>query len=118
MRFLDKTNSLTQWKRSRMNSQEMDSMMSMMHSQINRAISSARGERVIPEVQNTVSLLPLGIRDTESGWASNNQENRDETTGFKTKITEKDCMSFDLRDTKDLVPYSDTSREHSPRDCI
>ena len=29
--------------------QEMDSMMSMMHSQINRAISSAIAERVLPE---------------------------------------------------------------------
>ena len=33
-------------------SQEMDSMMSLMHSQINRAISSALSDRVIPEIRN------------------------------------------------------------------
>ena len=38
-------------------SQEMDSMMSMMHSQINRAISSVIVERVTPEIQNMVSSL-------------------------------------------------------------
>ena len=38
-------------------SQEMDSMMSMMHSQINRAISNAISKRVIPEIQNIVSSM-------------------------------------------------------------
>ena len=33
-------------------SQEMDTMMSMMHSQIKRALSSAISERMIPESQN------------------------------------------------------------------
>ena len=33
-------------------SQEMDSMISIMHSQINRAITTAIAERVIPEIQN------------------------------------------------------------------
>ena len=33
-------------------SQEMDSMMSMTHSQINRAITTAIAQRVIPEIQN------------------------------------------------------------------
>ena len=47
-------------------SQEMDSMMSMMHSQINRAISTAIAERVIPEIQNIVgSMSSSGNRDTE-----------------------------------------------------
>ena len=36
-------------------SQEMDSMMSMVHNQINRAISTAIPERFIPEIQNIVS---------------------------------------------------------------
>ena len=36
-------------------SQEMDSMISLLHSQINRAISTAITERVIPEIQNIVS---------------------------------------------------------------
>ena len=38
-------------------SQEMVSMMSMMHNQTNRAISTAIAERVIPEIQNMVSSM-------------------------------------------------------------
>ena len=86
--------------------QEMDSMMSMMHSQINYALSSAIAERVIPEIQIMVRSLSSGNRDTESGSSSNNQENNDGTTGFKSKITKKDCRSvFDLRDTEDCSPH-------------
>ena len=62
-------------------SQEMDAMMSMMHSQINRPISSAISERVIPEIQNIMSSISSGNRDTESGSSSNNQENNNGTTG-------------------------------------
>ena len=48
-------------------SQKMDSMMSMVHNQINRAISSAISERVIPEIQNIVSSMSSsGNRDTEA----------------------------------------------------
>ena len=88
-------------------SQEMVSMMAMMHSQIIRAISSAIAERVIPEIQNMVSSSSSGNRDTESGSSSNNQENNNATTGFKSKFTKKDCRSaFDLRDTEHLNPYT------------
>ena len=59
----------------------------MMHSQINRAKSSAIAERVITEIQNMVSSLSSGNRDTDSGSSSNNQGNIDGTTGFKSKIT-------------------------------
>ena len=46
-------------------SQEMDSMMSMVHNQINRAISTAISEGVIPEIQNIVSSMSSsGNRDT------------------------------------------------------
>ena len=80
-------------------SQERDSMMSMMHSQINRAISSAM--RVISEIQNMASSLSSGNRDTKSGSSSNNQENGDGINGFKSKIAKKDCRSaFDLRETQ------------------
>ena len=48
--------------------QEMDSMMSMMHSHINRAITSSIAERVIPEIQKIgSSMTSSGKRDTESG---------------------------------------------------
>ena len=48
-------------------SQEMDSMMSMVHAQINRAISSAISDRVIPKKRNKVSSMSSsGNRDTEA----------------------------------------------------
>ena len=57
-------------------SQKMDSMISMMHSQINRAISNAITERVIPEIQNIVISMPSsGNRDTEASVSPNSQEN-------------------------------------------
>ena len=38
-------------------SQKMEAMMSMIHTQINRALTSAIAERVIPEIQNIVSFM-------------------------------------------------------------
>ena len=38
-------------------SQEMDSMMSMVHAQINRAFSSAISGKIIPEIRNIVSWM-------------------------------------------------------------
>ena len=94
-------------------SQEKDAMMSMMHSQINRAINSSISERVIPEIQKMISSISSGNRGTESGLSSNNQENNDNTNGLKTKITKKDSRSaFDLRDTEDLSPYSHIPNTH------
>ena len=69
-------------------SQEMVSMISMMHSQINRAIRSAIAERVIPEIQNFVgSVSSSGKIDTEFGLSPDNQAIRQDTNGFKSKIT-------------------------------
>ena len=74
-------------------SQEMDSMMSMMHSQINRAITAAIVERVIPEIQNFAnSMSSTGHKDTEASLSPNSQENRESA--------KKDSRSVgDLRDT-------------------
>ena len=59
-------------------SQEMDSMMSMVLAQINRAISSAISDRVIPERRKIVSSMSSsGIRDTEAGSSPKSQENRE-----------------------------------------
>ena len=82
-------------------SQEMDSMMSMMHSQITRAITTAIAERVIPEIQNmTSSMSSTGHRDTEASMSPNSQENRENASGPKIKIAKKDSRSVgDLRDT-------------------
>ena len=80
--------------------QEMDSVMSMMHSQINRAISNAITERVIPEIQNIVSSMSSsGNRDTEASASPSSQENRECSSGFKSKFAKKDSQSAcDLRD--------------------
>ena len=82
-------------------SQEMESMMSIMHSQINRAISTAIAERVIPEIQSIAnSMSSMGHRDTEASSSPNSQENRESAPGPKIKIAKKDSRSVgDLRDT-------------------
>ena len=82
-------------------SQEIDSMMSMVHNQINRAISTAISERVIPEIQNIVSSMSSsGNRDTEASMSPSSQENRENPSGLKSKITKKDSRSVgDLSDT-------------------
>ena len=87
--------------------QEMDSMMSMVHNQINRAISTAISERVIPEIQNIVSSMSFsGSRDTEASMSPNSQENKENTSGLKTKLTKKDSRSAcNLRDTTGRGSY-------------
>ena len=72
-------------------------MMSMMHTQVSRAITPAIAERVMPEIRNIVSSISSsGNRDTESGLSPDSQEVREVTNGFKSKITKKDCRSADL----------------------
>ena len=89
-------------------SQEMDSIMSMMHIQLKRAISTAIADRVIPEIQNIVSSRSSsGNRDTEAGSSLNSQENTERHNGFKTKTTKKVSRSAcDLRVTRDSRPYT------------
>ena len=89
-------------------SHEIDSMMSMMHTQINGAITSAIAERVIPEIQNTVSFMSSsGNRDTESGLSPDSQDVREDTNGCKSKITKNDCRSaIDLPNSRDHSPYT------------
>ena len=89
-------------------SQEMDSMMTMVHNQINRAISTAISERVIPEIQNIVSSMSSsGNRDTEASLSPNSQENRENSSGLTTKILKKDSRSVgDLRDTTGRGSYN------------
>ena len=88
-------------------SQEMDSMMSMMHNQINRAVTTAINERVIPEIQNIAnSMSSMGHRDTEASSSPNSQENRESAPGPKIKIAKKDSRSVgDLRDTMSHGSY-------------
>ena len=96
-------------------SQEMDSMMSMVHSQINRAISNAISERVIPEIQNIVSSMSsTGNRDTEASVSPNSQENRECSSGFKSKFAKKDSQSAcDLRDIAGCSHYNSQLCSHT-----
>ena len=89
-------------------SQEMVSMMSMMHNQINRAITTAIAERVIPEIQNIAnSMSSTGHRDTEASSSPSSQENRENASGPKTKIAKKDSRSVgDLRETPGQSSYT------------
>ena len=93
-------------------SQEMDSMMSMMHSQINRAITAAIAERVIPEIQNIAnSMSSTGHRDTEASSSPSSQENRESASRPKIKITKKDSRSVgDLRETRGQSSHSSCLR--------
>ena len=81
--------------------------MSMMHSQISRAINNDMTERVIPEIQNIVSSMSSsGNRDTEASISPKSQENRECSSGFKSKFAKKDSQSAcDLRDTADHSHY-------------
>ena len=88
-------------------SQEMDSMMAMVHNQINRAINTAISEKVLPEIQNIVSSMSSsGNRDTEASMSPSSQENRENSSGVKTKLSKKDSRSVgDLRDTTGCGSY-------------
>ena len=79
-----------------------------MHTQINRAITSAIAERVIPEIQKIVSSMSAsGNWDTESGLSPYSQEVREDTNGCESKITKKDCRSaIDLGNSRDHSLYS------------
>ena len=89
-------------------SRETDSMMFMMHSQINRAITTAIAERVIPEIQNIAnSMSSASHRDTEDSMSPKSQENRENASGPKKKIAKKDSRSVgDLRDTTGCGSYT------------
>ena len=88
-------------------SQEMDSLMAMVHGQINRAISTAIAEKVIPEIQNIVSSMSSsGNRDTEASTSPSSQENRNDLSGLRTKILKKDSRSMgDLRNAAERGSY-------------
>ena len=94
-------------------SQEMDSTMSLIHSQTNRAISTAITERVIPEIQNIVSSISSsGNRDNEASSSPNSQENAEMNNGFRNKITKKDSRSTgDIRTPRDSSPYTRGERK-------
>ena len=90
-------------------------MMSIMHSQISRAINNAMTERVTPEIQNIVSSMSSsGNRDTEASVSPNSQENRECSSGFKSKFAKKNSQSAcDLRDIAGHSPYNVISQRNT-----
>ena len=83
-------------------------MMSMIHNQTNRAISTATSERVIPEIQNIKSSMSSsGNRNTEASMSPKSRENIENTSGMETKNTKKDSRSACyLRDTTERGSYT------------
>ena len=94
--------------------------MSMVHNQINRAISNAISEKVVPEIQNIVSSMSSsGNRDTGASMSTSSQENREIPSGLKSKITKKDSRSVgDLRDTTGRGSYNRTTQSSEFQNVI
>ena len=86
--------------------------MAMVHSQINRAVSTAITEKVLPEIQNIVSSMSSsGNRDTEASTSPSSQEDRNDSSGLRTKILKKDSRSVgDLRDTTGRGSYNNSDQ--------
>ena len=67
--------------------------MSMMHSQMNRAICSAIANRVIPETCSIVgSMSSSGNKDIDVSSSSNSQKNREQTNGLRSKISKRKSL--------------------------
>ena len=78
-------------------SQEMESMMDVMHTQIIRALSSAISERIIPEIQNMVENLPLNQHGVEPCTSTNEDGNGNVWKNANTKLAKKDSRSHGHR---------------------
>ena len=86
-------------------SQEMESMMDFMQTQISRAINSAISERIIPEIQSMIGNSLLAQHGTEPS----SSPNEDGIGGAwkNTKLTKKDSRSAcDLRGHTNTTPYN------------
>ena len=88
-------------------SREMDSMMDLIQSKINRAISFAINARVIPEIQSIMGSLPLN-RDGPEPCTSENEDGignawKNKNTKFTKNVSKAAC---DLREGTDFTPYT------------
>ena len=87
-------------------SPEMDSMMDLIQSHINREINSAINDRVIPEIQSIMGNLTLNRNGPEQCTSLNEDGIGNAWKNKNTKFTEKDSRSgCDLRDV-DFTPYT------------
>ena len=104
--LIDSINMLSGEMNARM-SREMETMIDFMHIQINRAISYAISERIIPELQNMTEYLPLNHHDVEPCASLYVDGVGSVWTNASTKFTKKDSWSAcDLRDHTDTTPYT------------
>ena len=104
-RLVESINMLSGEMNARM-SREMEAMMGLMQPQISRAISSARSERFIPEIQNMVENLPLSQHGVEPCTSANEDGIGNVWKNANTKFTKKDSRSAcDLRDHMDNTTY-------------
>ena len=93
----------------------MESLTSIMHTQIDTGISSAINDIVISQVQNIFVSLPLKGRDMGTGTSTCHQGIGDDPDDSYTSLPKKDSRSaFDIREDADLSPYieQDISVEH------
>ena len=69
---------------------EKDSMMDLLQSHINRAISSAMNDRVVPEIQNIIGNLPLNRNGPEPSTSLNEAGISNAWKNKNTKFAKKD----------------------------
>ena len=63
--------------------------MNVQQAQINRAISSAKNDRVLPEIQNVMGNLPSDQNGTQTGASSDERGFGNVWKYPKTKFTER-----------------------------
>ena len=87
-------------------SQEMETMMDFMLTQISRAISCAISQRIIPEIQNMVEILPLDCHGIEPCMSSNEDRVGNVWKNRNAICTKKDSRTAcDLKEDTDFTPY-------------
>ena len=95
-------------------SREMDLMMDQMESQINRAISSAINNRVIPGIQSIMGSLPFNRDGPEPRTSLNEDGIGNAWKNKNTKFTKKDSRSAcDVREDTDFTAYMVTGATDS-----
>ena len=86
-------------------SRKMDSMMDLIQSQINRGISSAINDRVIPEIQSIMGNLPLSRNGLEPCTSLNEEGIGNAWKNKNTNFPKKDSRSAcDLTEDTDFTP--------------
>ena len=105
-RLIESINILSGEMNARM-SREMETMMDLMDTQTSRVINSAISERINPEIQNMVGILPLSHYGVEPCTSTNEDGIRNVWENANTDMTKKDSRSTcDLRDHADNTPYT------------